>query len=179
MLVSIVLRIIFVFLVLLWIPTIVSGGNSDEYVTLFRDEFDAKDPHWYYEGTMSGTVTLRDGYLFQNVTAHGHATLIDDPGTRSWVKKGMHEMWLYTNVEYRLRCFDEDLSSEVGSGYKGQGFSEDFYPDYWLGIFSLGPRSDPPFSGLWTQSKTFENGTHNISKTKLDTAEIDIRDWHT
>jgi hypothetical protein len=162
-------------LVLVLAPVHVFCADLDDgYVTLFLDEFDAKDPYWAWEEKETGTVNLRDGFVFLNITNKStkervsRATLDDVRGTG-----GLR--WLYVDLEIRLRCSDDNkLKSGIGGGLREWGFTPMMgQPENQLKFNSASPESDEHFEGFYV---TAHDDDHRVKESLTG---VDMTEWHT
>ncbi len=136
--------------------------------TVFEDDFDAKDfENWMWREGAEGTVNLRDGYIFLNLT--------DGEGKREACLLGMDESWRYAGVEVRLRCSDDNmLESDRGGGFRAWGFLDDIPGENILGFTSYCPESDPEMVGF---SVTSMVGGETVFREPV--TGVDMTDWHT
>ncbi len=154
---------------------LVWGADKDEYVTLFRDDFDAKDPHWGWSLNGVGTINLRDGYAFLTMTktdSFAKAQLYD-------THKQFGSPWLYVGMEVRLRCSDDNmLESDIGGGFRFWGlydYGTAFYDvKDWLVFICFSPESDPDLAGFWAYAMVDKKTVFRQRVTS-----IDMREWHT
>jgi len=136
--------------------------------TLFEDDFDQKDTeNWMWRFGAEGTINLRDGYAFLNLTKGPKKS---EAGLVGYDKK-----WHYCGLEITLRCSDDNkLESSIGGGLRAWGFIDEIYAENWLGFFSYCPESDPDLVGF---SATAMAGGDVVLREPV--TGIDMREWHT
>jgi hypothetical protein len=143
-------------------------------VTQLRDDFDEENPHWHWWTGGSGTGYIKDGYAYLSMSASkegaSFAALMDP------VEK-IGYPWLYTGLEIRLRCSEDNgLKHGKGGGYRVWGLGDGYpqpIPNNALLFESFSSQSHPDFVGFWARS--IVDNTLTLS-TPL---EVDMTDWHT
>jgi len=153
---------------------VVRAGSDDGFVTLFLDEFDAKDSHWVWEEKDTGTINLRDGFAFLNITDKSTRNSISR-ATLDDVRGGEGPQWIYVGLQIRLRCSDDNkLESGIGGGLREWGFTPMMgLPGNQLKFNSISPESDEHFEGFYVTAHGGDNRVYG-SVTGIDMAE-----WHT
>ena len=165
------------------------GGPEDgqEYVILFRDDFDSPNPHWKF--VESERKYLRDGYLILNSTKTTDTS--NQVGLMDRSDSGeIPHPWLYANMEVRLKINDEGIVEDgLGGGNKWWGFKDSWLEmageQRFLQFCTYSNKSDPPFIGFWAQFGVLpgpgiwdiQNGF--LYNERITTAEISPGDWHT
>ena len=169
---------------LLFCPLLVMGADSDE-VTLFREDFDTKDPYWFWWVSGTGSGTVRDGYAFLNITDES----VMESSSRAGISPVDYdriptkptplpdaERWLYVSVETRLRWSDDNkLESDAGGGLRAWGLAEEFvWPLNKLMFISWSPEAGPESAGFEIASNVNDSSTLREPITGIDMTE-----WHT
>lgn len=164
------LSILSCFLLILSAPALISGGElGDGFTQIFQDDFNAdklRPQDWSPSLWGTGTITIRDGYLFLNIS--NRTTRFDTNSVVVFTNKNTR----YGCLEIRLRCGDDNkLESKIGGGWRHWGFAESW--DNYLNFQILSPEAEPEWVGFW--------GAHRENTGPMHwepISGIDVTQWH-
>ncbi len=141
--------------------------------TIFYEGFDTDQPQTTWDLMHVGTVNVRDGYAFLNVTG---AT----KETNSYaVMYCTLDAWLYASLEIRLRCSDDNkLNTDIGGGVRYWGLNYEILqlaPYAWDTSIHIQTWSPEAGSLAGFRGDVAMDSNHVYS---TDLSDIDIREWH-
>ncbi len=164
-------------MVLLFVSTLVIGGASgEEYVTVFREDFDTPNPQMVLRQGGTGSFLFRDGFAFLNVTKTA-------AGSNSYARMenadpfGEIGYWPYVGMEVRLRCSDDNyLTSDVGGGWRIWILTEDWgWQENDAQFFSISPEAGEELAGF----RVISSSTESLTDFNERITGVDMREWHT
>ncbi len=156
-------------LALLYVSMLASGAVwADEYVTLFFDGFDGEElgRDWGPEWAGTGTWTLRDGYLFLNMSDNTTGP------ERSVALLAAPQKRIYCGFEVRLRCSDDNKrESGTGGGWRSWGLVES--AANYIAFQSVSPESRSQWVGFYAVQRA--NASPVFSQP---IPAVDMTEWH-
>jgi hypothetical protein len=149
-------------------------AEEPPYQLVFIDDFEAGldlGDQWTRRIRSVGTVSARNGSVFLNITKTTQGSFAESV----LLYPTYGNEWLYTTLDMRLRCSDDNkLQSDVGGGMKLWGLSDGTEPPH-NGLYfrSLSPESHPDIVGFYAGALVNDTDTYQEKIT-----DVDITQWH-
>jgi len=155
------------------------------YVTLFREDFDEKSDCWILWDDKFGIFYISNGSMFLNLTESINPSDTNFVDFLLGIDIPYHNnddifIWLYTNLEIRLRYGDPDILGETGDAWRFWGFVEkpslsSSITENILNFETWPPESGAGLDGLYTSAE--ENSTISLFARVNDS--FNLSEWHT
>ncbi len=147
---------------------------ADRFFRLLSDDFDYRDPHWYWPDFQDAkrSLTVRNGGVFMNLTDQ----VTNEGLTRVYLHdsgEGRGNRWLYICVEIGLRCSDDNkVNGDMGVGMKAWGLMDNppGFPANCMLFRYESPESEEPGVYVLAQAAGEEGYASVVS--------VDMREWH-
>jgi hypothetical protein len=148
-----------------------------ECKTLFLEEYDDGQHQVAWLMQDEASYTIQDGYAFLRLSdkvESDRSAVMTMYGSLDAVT-GNRGRWLYTSLEMRLKCSDDNkINSDIGGGLRYWGLAEAFSrPDNYAWFSSWSPEAGP-LVGFHTDV--------DVETTRVytqDISQIDMTEWHT